>query len=224
MKTPYEQLGVDRSASQVEISKAWRSFSGAWHPDRFATRPTAEREAIEEKFRQARAAFDLLSDPSKRAAYDAPTPQIIRPVDLPYLATRDGRRVEVEVPLGNGLTRVVALDVPKGVRPGYRWTFGELTVELRRSQIWQRTGWDLQGQLRVTLDQVLIGADVTVDGPHGPVLVTLPRCELKPIRLKGHGHQIPGFSAGDLVLELDLAWPEPDARLLAELRRASVNS
>jgi len=221
--SPYEILGVARSASQADVVAAWRSFSKKSHPDRHATRPQAERDLIEENFRKAREAFELLSDPKRRAAYDSP-PSIIRPVDLPYSATRNGGRVEVEVPLGGGHHRVVVLDVPRRVRPGYRWTFGDLVVELRQSQIWKRVGWDLQGYLRVTLDQLLTGADVTVDGPRGPVLVTLPERELKPIRIKGHGHQIPGFSAGDLVLELDVAWPEPDARLLAELRRTSVNS
>ncbi len=222
--SPYEILGVDRSASQADIVAAWRSFSKKSHPDRHATRPQAERDVIDANFRKAREAFELLSDPKRRAALDAPPTSVIRPVDLPYSAARHGGRVEVEVPLGGGAHRVVVLEVPKGVRPGYRWTFGDLVVELRQSQIWKRVGWDLQGYLRVTFDQLLTGANVTVDGPRGPVLVALPQRELKPIRLKGHGHQIPGLSAGDLVLELDLAWPEADARLLAELRRTSVNS
>ena len=61
----YQQLGIDRGASEAEIKKAYRSLAKQLHPDRNKDNPkTAER------FAQVTKAYDLLSDKGKRAQYD----------------------------------------------------------------------------------------------------------------------------------------------------------
>jgi len=62
---PYKTLGVAKSASKDEIRKAYRKLAKELHPD---VRPGDK--AAEEKFKTATAAFNLLSDAEKRAAYD----------------------------------------------------------------------------------------------------------------------------------------------------------
>ena len=62
---PYTILGVQKSASKDEIRKAYRKMAKELHPD---VRPGDK--AAEEKFKRATAAFNLLSDADKRAAYD----------------------------------------------------------------------------------------------------------------------------------------------------------
>lgn len=62
---PYKILGVQKSASKDEIRKAYRKMAKELHPD---VRPGDK--AAEEKFKRATAAFNLLSDAEKRAAYD----------------------------------------------------------------------------------------------------------------------------------------------------------
>ncbi|MDO5760660.1 MAG: molecular chaperone DnaJ [Bacteroidota bacterium] len=61
----YEVLGVNKSASEDEIKKAYRKLALKYHPDR----NPGDKEA-EEKFKEAAEAYSVLSDKDKRARYD----------------------------------------------------------------------------------------------------------------------------------------------------------
>ena len=61
----YEVLGVNRDASDEEIKKAYRRLAMKHHPDRNPDNPKAE-----EHFKEAKEAYEILSDASKRQAYD----------------------------------------------------------------------------------------------------------------------------------------------------------
>lgn len=65
-RDPYEVLGVDRSAEEAEIKKAFRRRARDLHPDVNSTDPAAE-----EKFKEAAEAYEILSDPERRRTYDA---------------------------------------------------------------------------------------------------------------------------------------------------------
>lgn len=64
-KDYYQLLGVDRKASDADIKKAYRKLAMKYHPDR----NPGNKEA-EEKFKDINEAYQVLSDPQKRARYD----------------------------------------------------------------------------------------------------------------------------------------------------------
>jgi molecular chaperone DnaJ len=61
----YEVLGVERDASDAEIKKAFRALAMKYHPDK-----NPGDAAAEERFKEANEAYDVLSDPDRRAAFD----------------------------------------------------------------------------------------------------------------------------------------------------------
>ena len=63
----YEILGVPKNASDEDIKKSYRKLAMKFHPDRNQGEPAKEAEV---KFKEAKEAYEMLSDPQKRAAYD----------------------------------------------------------------------------------------------------------------------------------------------------------
>ncbi len=61
----YEVLGVQRNATEAEIKKAFKKLAMKHHPDR-----NPDNKEAEDKFKEAKEAYDVLSDAQKRAAYD----------------------------------------------------------------------------------------------------------------------------------------------------------
>jgi curved DNA-binding protein CbpA len=108
---PYLVLGVSPTATQAEITHAYRTRLRAHHPD---TRPTPPPQTADEHLRQLLAAYALLRDPARRADYDRATahtatppphrPHGPTPVDRPPIGP-------VEIPINYRTTNTAAADV-----------------------------------------------------------------------------------------------------------------
>jgi len=61
----YEVLGVAKNATEAELKKAFKRLAMKFHPDR-----NPDDKEAEEKFKEAKEAYEILSDAQKRAAYD----------------------------------------------------------------------------------------------------------------------------------------------------------
>ncbi|KAL0002007.1 hypothetical protein SO802_015788 [Lithocarpus litseifolius] len=92
----YKILQVDRSAKDDDLKKAYRKLAMKWHPDK---NPNNKKEA-EAKFKQISEAYEVLSDPQKRAVYDqygeeglkgqVPPPDAGGPGGASYFSTGNG--------------------------------------------------------------------------------------------------------------------------------------
>jgi molecular chaperone DnaJ len=65
VRDPYDVLGVGRTATQDEIKSAFRKLAGLHHPDK-----NPGDDSAQQRFKEINAAYQILSDPQKRAAFD----------------------------------------------------------------------------------------------------------------------------------------------------------
>lgn len=66
----YEVLGIAKGASEDEIKKAYRKAAMKYHPDKFSNATDKEKKDAEDKFKEINEAYQVLSDPQKKAQYD----------------------------------------------------------------------------------------------------------------------------------------------------------
>jgi len=134
----YEVLGVKRNAPGDEIKKAYRRLAMKFHPDR--NRDDADAE---QKFKEAKEAYEVLSDSDKRAAYDQ--------------FGHDGVRGGAGFGGGGGFNAEGFADIFGDV-------FGDIFGGGRRSsQVFR--GADLGYELRLDLEQAVRGDSITIDVP-----------------------------------------------------------
>lgn len=194
MKDPYDVLGVTRTASTDEVRKAYRRLAKKHHPD---LNP-GDKQA-ESKFKEASAAYELLSDADKRRRFDAgeidasgadvPHQPFYR--DFAGAEHGDGRYYS-----SAGFADFSDADD----------LLSELFGRAGRSRL---RGVDLQLRMHVDFLAAINGGTERVTLPNGRVVeLTIPpgAVEGQKLRLKGQGEPAPqGGEAGDAFVELTIA-------------------
>src|SRR4029077_1791596 len=131
-KSLYETLGVSKTATPDELKKAYRKLVREVHPDR--------NPGNEERFKEVQSAYDVLSDPEKRKQYDA-------------VGSTNGRFGGAP-----GGTTFDFGDFDLGDIFGGLFNRGRGSQQQSRGQ----RGNDVEGDVRVSFEDALRGAEVTV--------------------------------------------------------------
>src|ERR1700756_5300904 len=107
---PYLVLGVSPSATQAEITHAYRTRLRAHPPD---TRQTPSSHRADEHLRQLLAAYALLRDPTRQADYDRATAHTALPPHSPTRPTSVDRPLSgpVQVPITHRNTTIQPADI-----------------------------------------------------------------------------------------------------------------
>ncbi|MEI6897307.1 MAG: DnaJ C-terminal domain-containing protein [Psychromonas sp.] len=178
----YEVLGVNKSASEKEIKKAYKKLAMKYHPDRNPDNPVAENN-----FREVKSAYEIVSDTEKRQQYD----------DFGHGAfdeNRPGRQ------RGCG---------PQG---GFDDMFGGMFGQRQQQQHYQpqpEKGSDIIATIEITLEEAVQGCVQEIKLPNNPQLleVTIPAGIDKGQRVRVNGKGNPGSLGGgfgDLLVEVSL--------------------
>ena len=214
-KDYYETLGVPRSASDADLKKAFRKLAREYHPD-----VAKDKKRAEEKFKEVNEAYEVLGDAAKRRKYDElganwKSGSEFRPPPGWEQSFGGGRRtrsagpghVEFEFG-GTGFSDFFEQffgsrrGAPGGFGRGAGFDEGEFA----------QSGRDIEGDIVVTLEEVMHGSVRPVNVRHGSktqtyqVKVPPGVTEGQKLRLAGRGEPgSGGGQAGDLYLRVRLA-------------------
>ncbi|MDO5037995.1 MAG: J domain-containing protein [Tissierellia bacterium] len=201
-KDYYKTLGVDKSASQAEIKKAYRKLAKKYHPDLHP-----DDDKAQEKFKEVNEAYEVLSDEDKRKTYDnfgstGPFGEGFNfdPSQYGYTYTSSGNTGEFsdffDMFFGSGTGAGGRASRGAGSHFNMGDIFSDLSGRSRAKKKAQRTQY--QSELTLTIEEAYKGVDrevnLALDGKNYEVLVKVPSgiTEGKKIKVKGEKFGIQG--------------------------------
>jgi DnaJ-class molecular chaperone len=192
----YEILGVERDANRAEVKTAFRRLARELHPDVNDHDPEAE-----EKFKEAAEAYEVLSDPERRRAYDS--------------YGHEGLRANGFPPGGAGFGSVEDIFNAFFSGQGIRFTRGPIR------------GQDLVHQLEITAIDAMLGVGATIPTHEGDREIEIQAGTQHGTQYILRGHGLPGSEGGppgDLVIVVHVVIPSALDEDQAELARKLAES
>jgi DnaJ-class molecular chaperone len=248
MQNPYQTLGINPGANADEIKRAYRRLASQHHPDKGGDKA---------RFQEIQAAYDMLTNPQRRAAFDNPGP--FRNAEFNFNfgqgeafdfqsifnafgtrfhhqqqqrqqharmslwitledAARGGQKtVSVASTYGNS---TIEIEIPLGINDGDTVQYQKLgpggldlliTFRIHPNPRWQRQDSNITTDLPVTIWDLILGTEITVQDILGNSLtVTIPpRTQPGTVfRLKERGLRQRLGGAGDLFVKIQAQIPE----------------
>lgn len=193
-KDYYQILGVARDVSKEDLKKAYRKLARKYHPD------VSKETDAEAKFKELGEAYEVLKDPEKRAQYDQfganyKNGQSFTPP--PGWGQQGGRG---------------GFDANSNFSSFFESMFGGGGMGGGGGSNFYAKGEDVNAKITISLEDAFHGAKKTIRRPSGSTETGTLNVKIpagitsgKKIRLSGQGRTGMGGSAGDLLLEINIA-------------------
>jgi len=202
-QNPYEILGISKDATEADIKSAYRKLAKKYHPDL-----NPGNKDVDHKFKELNAANDLLSDPTKRAAFDRGEIDMSGQPQYQQSRQQQTYRDFAEGPQGNryhfsggdfDLSDLEGLfgDLGGGMRGQGFGGFGQRPPSA-----------DIRYAIEVDFLEAARGVKKRITMPDGKTLdINIPEGieEGQQLRIKGHGQPAAGNrAAGDAYVEVHI--------------------
>ncbi len=190
-KSLYEVLGVNESASQDEIKKAYRKLARKYHPD------ICKKPECEEKFKEINTAYEILGDAEKRKQYDAMGDSMFNGQNF-----QDFYRQHKDVDLEDILSQIFGGGFGRSNAGGFGGGFG-----------FENFGFgggfaldlDVHAKIQVPFDTAVQGGIFPINYNGETIKVKIPAGikSGQKLRVRGKGKTYKG-QRGDLILEVEV--------------------
>jgi len=186
-KSLYETLGVSENASADEIKKAYRKLARKYHPD------INKEESAVDKFKEINAAYEVLSDPEKKAQYDQFGDQMFGGQNFHDFARRQGGGVDLDEILRQMFGGGGGFSGGFGGAGGGFGGFGAPDL-------------DLQTRITVPFMVAINGGkhNVSVNNQNFDIKIPAGIKTGETMRVRGKGKQYQGH-VGDLLIQVEVA-------------------
>ncbi len=185
----YETLGINSSASESEIKKAYRKLARQYHPD------VNKDSGAEEKFKEINAAYEVLSDKDKRAKYDQFGDSMFGGQNFHDFAQGQGAGVDLDDILRNIFGGGGAGGFGGASGFGGQGGFSQQQMNL-----------DIEANVTIPFNVAALGGkhSVSLQGDSFDIKIPAGIKTGEKLRVRGKGKSVQGRS-GDLYLKINIA-------------------